>query len=385
MQIKRYELATLKEAHTVIKRDLGADAIILSTKDIMRRGQKLLEVVAARDFTDGTVSASRLTNITADSLSCPTQEKSELLFQEIANIKSQLYALFELAAGNHYLAGSWGGEYGIADVLNAREDQEKKSLWMGIYSNLLQSGISHRQAAQICAIFSKTKTESKSRDLRDLKPQLEEIVEDDLKKFCGITINKRIKVFIGPTGAGKTTTLAKLAAHYAWDKKLKVGLITTDMYRIAAAEQLRIYANILDLPLEIARKQNDLAGSLNRFTNRDVILVDTPGRNCRDESCISSLKALLSPLGEAEVNLVLSATCSNENLLDTAARYDIMSYNNVIFTKLDECSRFGFLYDFLQKTRKAVSYLTNGQNVPQDIMVATASRLTRLILDARLN
>jgi flagellar biosynthesis protein FlhF len=194
---------------------------------------------------------------------------------------------------------------------------------------------------------------------------------------------KRIKAFIGPTGVGKTTTLAKLAAHYCLEKKMKVGLITTDTYRIAASEQLKIYAKIMGIPVEIASCKDKFQQALSNYAEKDLILVDTPGRNHRDEQCMKSLKSVLTD--NMETFLLLSPVSSREYLLDAADRFRLFHYDRIILTKLDECTRFGGMIDVLDNIAKPISYVTTGQNVPKDIERATPERLAQLTFQSLLN
>ena len=194
---------------------------------------------------------------------------------------------------------------------------------------------------------------------------------------------QRIKAFIGPTGVGKTTTLAKLAAHYSLEKKMKVGMITTDTYRIAAVEQLKVYAEIMGLPIQVAPGKESFLRSLESFAEKDMILVDTPGRNHNDNRGLNELKAILP--SDVETVLLLNPAASREHLLEAADRFSIFDYDRLILTKVDECNHFGAMYEVLDEIGKPVSHVTTGQNVPRDIEKASPERLARLILQNRLN
>ena len=188
---------------------------------------------------------------------------------------------------------------------------------------------------------------------------------------------------IGPTGVGKTTTLAKLAAYYSLERKLKVGLITTDTFRIAASEQLKIYARIMGLPIDIASEKETFLRSLKNFADKDLILVDTPGRNHHDDRCLTALKSIFD--ADVETVLLLSPFSSKEYLLQAADRFRIFNYDRIILTKMDECSHFGPMVDVLDEIGKPVSYITTGQNVPKDIEKSSPERLAKLMLQNRLN
>jgi flagellar biosynthesis protein FlhF len=250
---------------------------------------------------------------------------------------------------------------------------------------LAPSGLSRPLEEELYATLATRSQEKDYRQVSVIREELLALMTAGLEEIMPRKHDGRIKVYLGPTGTGKTTSLVKLAARYSWEKKLKVGLVTADTYRIAATEQLRIYAGIMGLPLLVARTAHDFQKSLAEFSSMDVIMVDTPGRNPRDTQELWKLQALLASGGETERNLVLSANVSLENLFQATEGYGIIGIDNVIFTKLDEGSRFGFLYDYLQTTRKAVSYLTDGQKVPEDIVPACAAKLARIICDGKLS
>jgi len=195
----------------------------------------------------------------------------------------------------------------------------------------------------------------------------------------------RVVVFIGPTGVGKTTTLAKVAARYAIDFKKKVGLITTDTYRIAAAEQIRTYAKIMGLPLEIATEKESYRKALAKFSDKDCILVDTPGRSHLDSRHLKKIAEILAADTPARAHLLLSLTSSTRNLLEAADRYSTINYDSIIFTKLDETRSFGAMFDVVAQSEKPVSYLTTGQNVPKDIERANPDRIAKLIVGHGMN
>jgi flagellar biosynthesis protein FlhF len=193
--------------------------------------------------------------------------------------------------------------------------------------------------------------------------------------------SKRVKAFIGPTGVGKTTTLAKLAAHYAIDRKLSVGLVTTDTFRIAAAEQLKVYAKILNIPLEVAPDRETFQRTLSLFSSKDIVLVDTPGRNHNDRESMDRLNQIINTGMPVEFNLLLSLTSSGENLMDAVETYqNVFDYDHLIFTKIDECNRFGLIFNVVEQSGKPVLYITNGQNVPQDIQKITPGKLAEMLV-----
>jgi flagellar biosynthesis protein FlhF len=185
---------------------------------------------------------------------------------------------------------------------------------------------------------------------------------------------------IGPTGVGKTTTIAKLAANFSLRERKKVGLVTIDTYRIAAVEQLKTYAQIIDVPLEIAASIDQLKEAVGRLSDCDIILIDTAGRSQRDASRISQLKAFFLAVRPHELHLVLSSAANQKVLDQTIERFRDIGIDRLIFTKLDEALGFGVILNSLQKAQAKLSYVTMGQDVPSDIEVGEPTALTRLIL-----
>jgi flagellar biosynthesis protein FlhF len=191
---------------------------------------------------------------------------------------------------------------------------------------------------------------------------------------------RRVVALVGPTGVGKTTTIAKLAAHYRLKQRRRVGLITVDTYRIAAVEQLRTYADIIDLPMYVVSTPREMREASRQWEGLDLVLMDTAGRSPRDEIKLQELKAFLQEAHADEVHLVLSTTASARALVETARQFQTVGITALLLTKLDEASALGHVFSLLRASRLPVSYLTNGQNVPEDIEVAQAERLARWIM-----
>jgi flagellar biosynthesis protein FlhF len=204
-------------------------------------------------------------------------------------------------------------------------------------------------------------------------------------KTCGplLTEERQAKavMLIGPSGVGKTTTIAKLAALYALRQKRKVALITLDTYRVAAVEQLRVYGNILGLSVDVALTCEDLAGLLRMRKSADLILIDTAGRSPLDQTAMGELKQLVGPNRDVEAHLLLSAATREADLNVVWNRFMTLPVKSVIFSKIDETTQYGSVYNVLQRINLPVSYLSTGQRVPEDLEVATPRLLAELLLD----
>jgi flagellar biosynthesis protein FlhF len=186
---------------------------------------------------------------------------------------------------------------------------------------------------------------------------------------------------VGPTGVGKTTTVAKLAATFRLRYGRKVGLITCDTYRIAAVDQLRTYASIIAVPLKVVLTPPEMAAACDALADCDVVLIDTAGRSPHDAARLDELAAFLAAAAPHQTHLVLSTTASEPALLAAADRFAVASPSHVILTKLDEAVNFGILVNVAQRVRATLSFVTTGQEVPDHIEPGHADRLARLVLD----
>lgn len=191
---------------------------------------------------------------------------------------------------------------------------------------------------------------------------------------------KRIIALIGPTGVGKTTTIAKLAADFAVRQDRKVGLITADTYRIAAVEQLREYARIVNVPLEVVDSPSKVREAVRRLHECDLIIIDTAGRSPKNVEQMEELKELLDLTRPDELYLVVSATTRPREMIETYQRFQHVNPTKLIFTKLDEGTAFGGIVTLAAKSNLPIGYVTTGQRVPSDIVVPSPNTLVSQIL-----
>jgi flagellar biosynthesis protein FlhF len=385
MQVKRYEVSNISDALIKIKEDLGPDAIIISTKKIKGSKNSQIEVMAARD--ERIVSKE---NIFVNSL--PVKSKpltgnntdSKSIHQEIKELKEIIRQSQKENSLGRELEELKETMDKFFDILGVRKSKTNLDVNQKLYYYLLANGFSRVSACRIIeAVNQQTSNQNQFNEEVAMK-LVESYIIKSMPLPVKFKVEKRIKAFVGATGVGKTTTLAKLAARYALIDKKNVGLVSTDTFRIAASEQLKTYANIMGIKMEVASTGESLQKALQHFADKDIILIDTPGKGHVDDNYVSILNELLQR-HHTETNLLISATASEENMQDTVMKYAAFGYDNLIVTKIDESRRLGILYDIISKSGKPVKYLTCGQNVPQDIEDATPEKMANLIMGNSIN
>jgi flagellar biosynthesis protein FlhF len=265
-----------------------------------------------------------------------------------------------------------------------RENVNYKFLQL-IYNKLIDNEVDSRYADEIIGeIENSLKKES---NLDSILSAVYQKIILKLGKPKTITLGDKAKVifFIGPTGVGKTTTIAKIASSFKIEKEAKVAFITADTYRIAAVEQLNTYASIIDCPVSVVYSVEDMNRSLSEYKDYDLILVDTAGRSHKAEAQMDELKAFIAEVAQREDEfdfecyLTLSMTTKYKDLRNIADKYDDVDWA-VIFTKLDETCSLGNILNVRMLTDRQLSYTTSGQNVPDDIEVINEQGVAKQLL-----
>ena len=264
-----------------------------------------------------------------------------------------------------------------------RPADEIPSELFDIYTQLIDADIEDDLARELVFGLRKEATHPQIHDPIAAGAILSALVERDLRCTDPIstrTGRRRVVALVGPTGVGKTTTIAKLAANFRLRDGIKMGLVTVDTYRIAAVEQLRTYAEIIDLPMKVVTSSQEMRRALDELEGMDLILIDTAGRSPRDELKIQELKQMLGEADIDEVHLVMSLTSSVRSIRMTCEQFAPINPSALILTKLDEAAGMGSLLSVAREVELPVSYLTTGQDVPEDIEPADQSRMSRLVL-----
>ena len=355
MKIKKYLGATAHEAMLELKRELGPDAVVLNTKHVRAKGifkyfkKPLVEVTAG--YEEKNNYRSNHINKYDDKLN---------------NINDELTELKKL----------------IYEMPNEIQKEEKIPKTLEIYrKRMIHNGIDEKIVniilEEICDGI-----DLKDKDINTV----EKIVKYNLMEYLGnpkpITMDKNRKIifFVGPTGVGKTTTLAKIAASLVMENKYKIGLITSDTYRIGAVDQLKIYSDILELPLEISYNKEDMHRAFHKFENKDIILVDTAGRNHNDLQQIKELEDVLKSTETKEIYLLLSATIDKKILQGLIKKYSILGDFKLIITKIDEAEDYGSIFNIRHISNKELSYYTTGQGVPDDIQIIDKEDIVKKLI-----
>lgn len=409
MQVKRFEGVDMQEVLRLVKHEFGPDAVILSTRHTRRGkgafgmfGRPAVEVTAAVDWEGETAAGGILTqgnHAAVPSTNEANQLASELIraldplqedMDQMKELLLQLTAKERLSRQPSYpgLEREFSSLRKMLEHVILKQQDQRDPLFaptiMPFYQRLLGSGLDEVLARRLSERVQNIMSQEKLTEERYVRGYF----TSKLMKAIPIagqlhlwTGRQTTIAFVGPTGVGKTTTIAKLAAHYALGEKKKVALVTLDTYRIAAVEQLRTFAKIIHLPVDVVLSGLELDEALAKHRDKDLVLIDTAGRSQRDELQMAELRSVFCDRKRADVHLVLSATASSQNLLDTVERFKPLEPISLLFTKLDETNAFGTLLSTALRGQIPLSYFTTGQRVPEDIELATSERLVDLILN----
>jgi flagellar biosynthesis protein FlhF len=263
-----------------------------------------------------------------------------------------------------------------------RHDQVPAELFQ-VFTELIDAEVEDDVARDLIYKLKRTASPAQLVDANAARALLAALVESEIRcrePIAAKSGRRRVIALVGATGVGKTTTIAKLAANFRLRTGIKLGLVTVDTYRVAAVEQLRTYAEIIDLPMKVVTNPLEMRRALDELAGLDLVLIDTAGRSPKDELQIQELKSLLAEAHVDEVHLVLSMTSSRQSLEAAAAKFKAAGTTAVILTKLDEASGMGAVLSLARQVDLPISYLTNGQAVPDDIEPAHPRRIARLIL-----
>lgn len=370
MRIKKIVANSMPEAMKQIKKELGNNALILNSKEVKAPGifgffgRKQIEVTAMLDNEERIPKKARESKV---------QVKEKVKVPPIGN-RNNIDEARILDEIKHLQA--------ILTKQSTQQDSEFPPMLNDVYDYLINQEIEATIAAELVQSIL-DEAENSQLDRETVNKLLRTRVEENLSNISYDHIKPQTKViqFVGPTGVGKTTTIAKVAANCMLVEKKSVAFITADTYRIAAIEQLKTYATILNVPIEIVYSQADYEQALQKFAKYDLVFVDTAGRNYREVQYIHELKQFITTSHHpTQTFLVLSLTAKNADVKDIYEQFKQLQIEQVIFTKADETESYGSLFNLAVNEGIDIAFLTNGQNVPDDLLKPDAKLLTDMVL-----
>jgi flagellar biosynthesis protein FlhF len=375
MKIKTFYANTMAEALRSVKEEFGSEGLILSTKEVTARSawfraRPAVEVVAAID--NGVESdqdlflPSHQRTMQDHAGRGETESRGQLtkLDTEYSEMRRALYNLARPTLPSASLFSESAACELYQDLVTNEVDE-----WLA-YKLLdeAQVNLNPEERSQRSALVKAVNGVARSL-IR---------TEDEAQGLP----SKKVVAFVGPTGVGKTTAAAKLAAYLALEKKKRVILVTTDTFRIGAVEQLKTYAGLIGLPFRVVAQPAELGQAIQENRQRDYILIDTAGHSQRDLGAVQDLMQVLQETPEIERHLVMSATTKPLDMREIVDRFSICSPDCLLFTKLDETSTFGPIFNELVRTQKPLSYIADGQRIPEDLHAVRGDQIVDIVLNA---
>jgi flagellar biosynthesis protein FlhF len=363
MDIRTFSGRTMKDALAQVRSQLGPEAVILQSRETRKRRLFGLAATYGVEITAGTGLA-----VPEPATNCDDGAAAiEQLGRQVTTMSALLHGLCRRKKSPtpdlpHELAA--------------------------VYAKLIDGEIRESIASDVVCQLRDELSRAELGESSSVAARLQQLMQERLRVAGPIVCehgHSNVVAVAGPTGAGKTSAVAKLAASFKLRQNLRVGLVTFDTHRIAAVEQLRTYAEIIDVPLRVVTSPRDMAGAINELGELDLVLVDTPGRSPRDEIRVKELKAFLIEAGTSEVHLVLSAAGSFGGLMTAIDGFAAIGVNRLLFTKLDEAPTLGAIVSATAYSGLPVGYLAYGQDVPDNIDVAEPAELAERVVEGIMN
>jgi flagellar biosynthesis protein FlhF len=372
MNTKIYRAENIQQAIANIKQELGSDAMILSTRKVAKKAAGPFDPYAKiKTMFEVEASVPEYSDVKSEhKKAAPVVDQKEVT----ASIKDDIADIKDMIS----IAGFGNSMHNM--VCNHFES-------VGILASLLRAGVSEANASCIIQKASSLMDENIDKDskVKSLKKYvmrqcLKQITTKDFFNRDNSSGVPHVAAFVGPTGVGKTTTIAKLAALLHFQRKMKVGLISIDNYRVGAFEQLKAYASIMGLLCVPAFSSQDLSCALDRMKSMDMVLIDTAGHSHFDKPKIDEILQLIQTDFRISTHLVLSVTSESTIMKDAASAFSVFDPDTIVFTKIDETKRCGKILDQVSEVKLPVSLITNGQRVPEDLIVPDRGKLLKVIL-----
>lgn len=394
MKLKKYLGDTEEEALQVINTEFGNKALILSVKKVQPRGiislfkkDKVEITVAYDDDTEAKNKENKMLEevsfkeeLKKENIKEPINLEANTINKEIE--KQELDNLEKIIKSHEQTIDKLKVKLQTKDVQASVKYKDPKI--EVFYKMLVKQNINPNVISYLLDDLTQLKDIDKVDINFIVKIIFNKIInilgEPDVANTSNLAENK-VLTFIGPTGVGKTTTIAKLSSNFILNNNIKIGLITSDTYRIAAIEQLKTYAEILNMDIKVVYDSLELVDNMVFMSRRNnMLLVDTAGRSHKNKKAMDDLSDLLQYLDDSKKYLVLSLTTKHEDLLNIIESYEKITDFSLIFTKLDETNNLGTLLNISYDTKKRISYITNGQSVPDDIIVMNPLKIAKSIL-----
>ncbi|MGE7940957.1 flagellar biosynthesis protein FlhF [Lysinibacillus xylanilyticus] len=390
MKMKKYYASSIPEAMKLVRAELGEDAVILNSKVVVTKKffgmikKKSFEVVAGIDSMEpsNTAPAPAALPITKTN-----KENAKLL--EITNaVQAKIHQPQHPAVSHEESGISEELRKEITDLKALMQSMHKKTTQAQYPDELLpfieylrQQELNEELITTIGDELFMHFKEASEINFSQCKMITKNLMRKELENLPvgGLSYEKKYINVLGPTGVGKTTTIAKMAARAVLEKKKKIGFITTDTYRIAAIEQLKTYAGLLQAPVEIAYNATDFEQAIQRLSHLDLVFIDTAGRNYKEVKYVDDLQRLIKFDDQAESFLVLAMTTKEKDMANIVDQFKQLPIEKFIFTKIDETNSIGTMINLMIKYNKGLAYYTNGQEVPEDIEEADLEVVLNLI------
>ena len=379
MHIKKYRAVSLKEATQIMKSELGSEALILGTKVVADENDnrlKLYEITAGVDKFE--IAEETKAKVIQQNLS-----QSNTFLDELKNMSAKIYQQ------NQNQKQKISEAYGVAPKVTKEIETPKvkpiaDDRMKEIIKNLTEKEVQKSVVLSIMEQLKKYKNFLSKDNLENyVQTCLGSLI---LTKSLDLNVKKQNKVIalVGPTGVGKTTTIAKLALIAKIIHKLDVGLISIDTYRLGAIDQLKSFADVSHTDFLVAYEPGEMPGLIKKFAKKDIIFIDTVGRNHKNDAQLKTNLDFLESVKIDETFLVLSATSSTRNLIEIAKKFKMFNYGAFILSKIDEAVVHGNIINLSAKTGNPIAFLTNGQTIPDDIISADKDYIANLILTGQL-
>jgi flagellar biosynthesis protein FlhF len=394
MNIKTYRARSMRDALELVRRELGPAAAVLHTREL--NAGLVRRMLFGRQYE---VAASAGVNVPSrlpDTVHTAADVGYQTLTPDTRHLTPSPVPQAHLEVDyrsqyrddfRHQVAGQLDELHAMVEKLCQRAatapSHDMPEALFRVFTDLIEAEVDEAIAREWIDRIRSDRDVDGLVDAMLVKARVARLLEDEIKVTGPIVTQAdkcRVVALVGPTGVGKTPTIAKLAANYRLREKRRVGLITVDTYRVAAVEQLRTYADIIDLPMEVVATPREMREASARMSHLDLVLMDTAGRSPRDEVRIQELKSMLAEAEPDDVYLVLSGTAGAKSLTATAERFADVGTTAVLLTKLDEATSLGHLASLIRACHLPISYLTDGQNVPDDIQVAEQRKLAQMVL-----